>query len=488
MAMVIKIMRKKARKITIIITSVAVAVVLVAAALSVVFTAEVNLIKPERDEITVEVFSEFNPSDTSAEISVLGIANSHTVAPKGELNTAKLGSYTLTYKAGFLFNTKTETCTVKVVDTVPPKINCETLNLQLEEGQATLAPEEVKVDFSAADNYDGDITDKVQITVEGHTCRLSVSDSSGNTADHLINLIPSDREYPTISLSGTSTYFLHVGTDYKEPGYSAKDNMDGNLTRQVRVNSNLDNSKAGEYTITYSVSDKSGNTTKVTRKVVVYGAADADSFKDVPANGKVVYLTFDDGPGPYTEEVLRYLRRYNVKATFFVTNQNPRYQNLIANIDREGHALGVHTLTHKWSIYKSEENYYNDFNAMLDIIKAQTGKTTNIFRFPGGTTNSVSKGNKGIMTRLSTQMLEQGYYYFDWNVDCNDARTTDTQKIISDTLKQIKTKDNAVVLMHDIKKQTVAALPAIIEKCLSEGYTFAVLTEDSPAIRFSPRN
>lgn len=481
-------MRKKARRITIIITSVAVAVALVAASLSVIFTTEINLIKPERDEISVEVFSEFKPDATSADVAVLGIANSQTVTPVGEVDTSKLGSYTLTYKAGFLFKTKKETCTVKVVDTTPPRITCETLNIQLKEGQATLAPEEIKAEYTATDNYDGDITDKVQITVEGHACRLSVSDSSGNTTAHVINLIPSDTEYPTLSLSGTSTYFLHIGTEYKEPGYSAKDNMDGDLTGQVQVSGRIDNSKAGEYQLTYAVSDKAGNTTRVSRRVVVYGDADADSFKDVPPNGKVIYLTFDDGPGPYTDEVLRYLKRYNVKATFFVTNQNPKYQDLISTIDKNGHAIGVHTLTHKWSIYKSEENYYKDFNAMLDIIKAQTGKTTNIFRFPGGTNNTVSKGNKGIMTRLSGQMLEQGYYYFDWNVDCNDARTKDTQKIISDTLKQIKTKEHAVVLMHDIKKQTVAAVPAIIEKCLSEGYTFAVLTEDSPAIRFSPRN
>ena len=147
-------MRKKARRITIIITSVAVAVALVAASLSVIFTTEINLIKPERDEISVEVFSEFKPDATSADVAVLGIANSQTVTPVGEVDTSKLGSYTLTYKAGFLFKTKKETCTVKVVDTTPPRITCETLNIQLKEGQATLAPEEIKAEYTATDNYD----------------------------------------------------------------------------------------------------------------------------------------------------------------------------------------------------------------------------------------------------------------------------------------------------------------------------------------------
>lgn len=461
---------------------------LILSAAGIIFTAKVDFIKAPPEETTLEVFSDFTPENGSVDISLLGIKNTVTVEAEGEVNTSKIGVYELTYKTGFLFKTKKTVCKVKVVDTVPPKIKCNTLNLELAEGQNSLSPEDINLNYTATDNYDGDLTSKVTVSVKENHCILSVKDSSGNEATHEINIIPHDNEYPKLTLSGTLTYFLHIGAEYKEPGYSAEDNIDGDITSLVQVSNNIDKTKAGEYRVDYKVSDKAGNVIKLTRKVVVYGAADAESFKDIPSNGKAIYLTFDDGPGPYTEELLGYLNRYGVKATFFVTNQNSRYQNMIKRIDEKGHAIGVHTLTHKWSIYKSEENYYNDFNAMQAIIKKQTGKTTNIFRFPGGTNNTVSKKYKGIMTRLSTQMTEQGYYYFDWNVDCNDSRTSDVQRIISDTLQQISKKDCAVVLMHDIKHHTVKAVPAIIEECLREGYTFEVLTEDSPAIRFAPKN
>ena len=130
-----------------------------------------------------------------------------------------------------------------------------------------------------------------------------------------------------------------------------------------------------------------------------------------------------------------------------------------------------------------------DFYAMQDVVKAHTGDYTRIFRFPGGTNNLVSKSQcRGVMTALSQKLLAEGYYYFDWNVDSNDTRYGDAQRVITSTIDQISRKQNAVVLMHDIKKQTVEAVPAIIEYCLQNGYEFKVLTENSPAVRFKPAN
>ena len=131
-----------------------------------------------------------------------------------------------------------------------------------------------------------------------------------------------------------------------------------------------------------------------------------------------------------------------------------------------------------------------DFNKMQDIIEAQTGQTTNILRFPGGTNNTISKSIcPGIMTELTQKMTQAGYYYFDWNVDSYDSRSSsNAQKIINETISQIKNKKNAVVLMHDIHKKTVDAVPAIIEYCLENGYTFKVLDENAPVVRNKPQN
>ncbi|MBR5496770.1 MAG: polysaccharide deacetylase, partial [Clostridia bacterium] len=206
-------------------------------------------------------------------------------------------------------------------------------------------------------------------------------------------------------------------------------------------------------------------------------------------NSKIVYLTFDDGPGQYTERLLGYLRKYDVKATFFVTNQFPKYIYNLKTMAEDGHAIGVHTLTHSWNIYSGEYSYMKDFNAMHDIIKRETGIDTKIFRFPGGTNNTVSRSYcRGIMSAMSRKMINNGYYYFDWNVDCCDTLGYSASQIASTTIGQIKGKSESIVLMHDIKKATVDAIPTIIEYCLNNGYVFDVLDENSPAIRFSPVN
>lgn len=206
-------------------------------------------------------------------------------------------------------------------------------------------------------------------------------------------------------------------------------------------------------------------------------------------NQKVIYLTFDDGPGPYTEKLLGYLRKYGVKATFFVTNQNPNYTYLLKTMADDGHAIGVHSLTHNWNIYSSESSYLKDFNAMYDIIKKQTGIETKIFRFPGGTNNTVSRSySRGIMSKLVKTMTDKGFVYFDWNVDCYDTSGYNSSQIARTTINQIKNKSVSIVLMHDIKKSTVNAIPEIIEYGLANGYVFKALDHTSPNVQFKPVN
>lgn len=205
--------------------------------------------------------------------------------------------------------------------------------------------------------------------------------------------------------------------------------------------------------------------------------------------GKTVYLTFDDGPGPYTEKLLGYLNEYNVKATFFVTNQMPRYRYLIKMIADNGHSIGVHTLTHQWNIYSSKERYLNDFNAIHKIIQDDTGIDTKIFRFPGGTNNTVSRSYcRGIMSTMSKHMLLAGYSYYDWNVDCCDTLGYSSSQIANTTISQIRNKNFSIVLMHDIKNTTVEAVKTIIKFGLDNGYEFLPIDESTPIIRFSPVN
>ena len=213
------------------------------------------------------------------------------------------------------------------------------------------------------------------------------------------------------------------------------------------------------------------------------------SFKETAENRKTIYLTFDDGPGPYTEKLLGYLEKYNVKATFFVTNQMPKYRYLLKEIVNDGHAIAVHTRTHQWSIYSGKQSYLNDFNAMHKIILDDTGVDTKIFRFPGGTNNTVSRSySKGIMSSMAKYMTDAGYIYFDWNVDSGDTSGYSSSKIVSYTISQIKGRHSSVVLMHDIKNTTVEAVPGIIKYGLDNGYEFAVIDESTPRVQFRPVN
>lgn len=213
--------------------------------------------------------------------------------------------------------------------------------------------------------------------------------------------------------------------------------------------------------------DKAKKTTTVSEKTTV--KADGS---------KVIYLTFDDGPGPYTDKLLGILDKYDVKATFFVTNVRPKYQACIAKEARAGHAVGVHSYSHEYrKIYRSEAAYWSDFNRMNDIIKKQTGKPVTLLRFPGGSSNTVSRNYKeGIMKRLAKQADRKGLTYVDWNVYDGDAgETTSPNQVYKNIVRGVKGRKKSIVLCHDVKSYTVNAMDRTIRWCLDHGYTFDVL-------------
>ena len=198
---------------------------------------------------------------------------------------------------------------------------------------------------------------------------------------------------------------------------------------------------------------------------------------------KVVYLTFDDGPGPYTDKLLDILDRYNVKVTFFVTNGKPDYQNLIAKEAQRGHTVAIHSASHDYArIYQSIDAYFDDLNEMNDIIIAQTGKSADIVRFPGGSSNTISRRYcRGIMSQLVCAVQEHGFRYCDWNVSSGDAgATTSTSQVVNNVIDGIKSNNVSIVLQHDIKNFSVDAVEQIIEWGLSEGYTFLPITSTTP--------
>ena len=202
----------------------------------------------------------------------------------------------------------------------------------------------------------------------------------------------------------------------------------------------------------------------------------------VQPGNKIVYLTFDDGPGKHTQALLDVLEEYNAKATFFVTGAYPDDYSLIGAAAKAGHAIGLHTYSHKYEeIYASEEAYFEDLNKIQAIVKEQTGHETSLIRFPGGSSNTVSNFNPGIMTSLTDAVTDMGYQYFDWNVDSDDAGSaTDAETVAWNVCSGMYQNNVSVVLQHDIKAYSVEAVEMILAWGIKHGYTFLPLSASSP--------
>lgn len=214
----------------------------------------------------------------------------------------------------------------------------------------------------------------------------------------------------------------------------------------------------------------------------------ARASADDPAEEKVIYLTFDDGPGPYTEKLLDILDRHSVKATFFVVDTP--YVSLLGEIARRGHTIGIHSASHDFArVYAGEDAFFQDLTAMRNIIRDEAGICSDLIRFPGGSSNTVSRFNPGIMKRLTKAVEEMGYVYFDWNVDSNDAGGAQTAwEVYNNVTRGCKGIRQAVVLQHDTKGFSVEAVEWIIGWGKASGYRFAALDENSPTVHHNVQN
>lgn len=200
-----------------------------------------------------------------------------------------------------------------------------------------------------------------------------------------------------------------------------------------------------------------------------------------------VYLTFDDGPSAYTDEILDILKEYDVKATFFVVGkEGEKYEALYKRIVEEGHTLGMHSYSHKYSeIYASKENFAEDFIRLQDYLYDVTGIESRFYRFPGGSSNTVSKID---MSNFIEYLGEQDVTYFDWNVSSGDASGggVSAEQIIDNCAGNVEHFNNVVILMHDSqeKRTTVEALPSVIEKLLAyENTQIVPITDDTEPVQ-----
>lgn len=194
--------------------------------------------------------------------------------------------------------------------------------------------------------------------------------------------------------------------------------------------------------------------------------------------GKRVFLTFDDGPSTsVTPHILDTLKKYNIKATFFVLgNRVSDNAELIKREYNEGHYIANHGYSHRYDkIYASSKNVLKEYNKTEQEIKKALGDenySSNLFRFPGG---SIGGEYDKIKEKTKIDLKRNQIAYLDWNALTNDAAGAYTkEKIIKNLKKTVGNKNNVVVLMHDApdKILTYETLEDIIKYLQQKGYSF----------------
>ncbi|GFZ31624.1 polysaccharide deacetylase [Clostridium zeae] len=199
---------------------------------------------------------------------------------------------------------------------------------------------------------------------------------------------------------------------------------------------------------------------------------------------KVVFLTFDDGPGRLSSKrILNILQQKNVKASFFIVGENIKKDTVevVEGLYESGMDIYPHCYDHHYdSLYKSEESYFEDFNKYINNTKGLVYKNKRFFvRLPGGSLNTYCRSD--ILKSIKNRLEKGNVDYIDWNVSIGDAIGSNISKeqLVDNVKKQGDIYRIAVVLMHDAdyKSSTIDALPEIIDFYKGKGYSFKVLSE-----------
>jgi len=188
--------------------------------------------------------------------------------------------------------------------------------------------------------------------------------------------------------------------------------------------------------------------------------------------GQNVLLTFDDGPNPlYTPQVLQTLQENNIQAVFFVVGQEVlKHPDLLADIARHGHLIGVHTFSHRNITEMTRAELRREIQTTAELISRITGQNPVYFRPPRG------KHNRAQLDLI----YNMGYLPVKWH-DCLEKTGVDEpEQLVNDLIKRIRHIPNPVILLHDgdparyhDRTATVQSLPLLIDRLREKGYGFA---------------
>lgn len=418
------------------------------------------------ERIEVGLQKEFHYQDG---IKFAMFADKADIRFEGKVDTSKIG----VYEGAYRYKEREIPVEIEVKDLTPPSLQVKQYTTDtVEKVSAGMFVKKVEDRSKVTLSFDREPSDK-----EGKQKVVIVaSDGNGNeTKKEAVLVRKKDKTKPSAKVRGTLSFYL--GDTYTfEDKIAVEDNLDKKPKIEVDT-SEVNFKQAGSYPLRYLVSDRSGNKTELKTSVRIRPQSER--------NQKVVYLTFDDGPSHNTEEILKVLERYNVKATFFVTGVRADCYENIAKAYKAGHSIGLHTYSHDYaSVYSSTQAYFQDLRKISDLVERMTNEKSYLIRFPGGSSNTISAEYvPQIMTKLTQKVREEGYQYFDWNCDSTDASGNNVP--VAQIVRNATSSDAQYVniLMHDTdaKDTTVQALPQIIEYYRGQGYVFEGLETDSYA-------
>jgi peptidoglycan/xylan/chitin deacetylase (PgdA/CDA1 family) len=186
-----------------------------------------------------------------------------------------------------------------------------------------------------------------------------------------------------------------------------------------------------------------------------------------PSAKKTVYLTFDDGPAPFSGEIVALLEQHQFKATFFMIDRNIRkYPDAVKLMVQTGETVGLHSVSHdKKQFYASANSVISELTQNHNTLKEIAGVDSFIMRTPYGSVPNMTP-------EYRQAVIDNGYLMWDWNIDSKDWYYKDA-RYVSSVIEQISKKANdngpLVILLHE-RKETLAHLPALLDYLSQQGF------------------
>ncbi|QXJ20358.1 polysaccharide deacetylase family protein [Actinomadura graeca] len=184
------------------------------------------------------------------------------------------------------------------------------------------------------------------------------------------------------------------------------------------------------------------------------------------SHAKCIALTFDDGPGRYTRELLRTLAARRARATFFVVGDNAAADpGLLRDAAAAGNELGNHTQAHRDLTRLPTMQINSDVQRTQDVLRTALGRCPTLLRPPYGATN----------TTVSSVAKSLDLVQVLWSIDPGDWRMRDPERIASRVVE--RARPGAVVVLHESRKPTIGAVPRILDRLARQGYSFVTVSE-----------